>query len=705
MKQFIQEAGSTPIRLWTDDIEEQAVAQLKAAAQLPCVHPHGLAAMADAHMGIGSTVGTVLATKGAVVPAAVGVDIGCFSGNTKVPLLDGSQQTLADLAARTEPFWVYSINDRKVIVPGKATALKTRENAELVIVTVSGGDEIVCTPDHQFMLNDGTYREAKDLRFNQSLMPLYRRWQTRDGYESVSSGKSDSKQTHVMVWEAFNGPVPQGHVVHHVDHIHFNNQPGNLELMTVSDHSAYHRSVGHKIDNDSPVFRERRLAGVKRRKEDPVKRQQMADTGAQNIAAHMRDRPEEYRAAVADNGKRGAPYLAAFNTSPRACKDCDHVSQNPSAHRWHVQKEHAYNHKVLSVRPAGYTADVYCLQVEEHHNFALAAGVFVHNCGMIAVRTSLREVDLPDSLKEFRHQVERDVPLGPGGAHSRHSDLEMNWDGRQDLLNRFDAIVDNAPIFKRADQRTKMMSQLGSLGSGNHFIELCVDESGNVWIMLHSGSRGTGNQVGMYYIEKAKREAERWMIKLPSDDLAYLPEGSEHFDNYIAAMLWSQDYALNNRQVMMRRVIAALQRAVARPFTVTDQAVECHHNYCEKEHHFGENVWVTRKGAIRARDGDLGIIPGAMGRRSYIVRGLGNKESYCSAPHGAGRRMSRSAARKQFTIDDIRAQTEGLECRKDLAVADEIAGCYKDVDEVMANSSDLVEIMHALRAVVCVKGA
>ena len=247
--------------------------------------------------------------------------------------------------------------------------------------------------------------------------------------------------------------------------------------------------------------------------------------------------------------------------------------------------------------------------------------------------------------------------------------------------------------------------QLGSLGSGNHFIEVCLDENQAVWIMLHSGSRGVGNLFGRYFIERAKKRMEQHFVTLPDADLAYFPEETEDFGDYMEAVSWAQDYALENRRQMMALVVAALRRHVAAPFRITHEAINCHHNYVERETHFGRNVWVTRKGAIRARSGELGIIPGSMGQRSYIVRGKGNPDSYHSCSHGAGRRMSRNAARKRFTVADLVAQTEGVECRKDAAVLDELPAAYKPIDEVMANQADLVDVVHTLKQVLCVKGA
>ena len=329
-----------------------------------------------------------------------------------------------------------------------------------------------------------------------------------------------------------------------------------------------------------------------------------------------------------------------------------------------------------------------------------AVGVDI-GCGMNAVRLSLKASDLPDSLLAIRNQIERDIPLGAGGRHQAADKLDANY-GR--LPHAPFAVCETLNAVQ-SEYWKKAGCQLGSLGSGNHFIELCIDENQDVWIMLHSGSRGIGNMIGTYFIEKAKKRMEQYFIHLPDGDLAYFPEDTDDFKEYVEAVNWAQNYALENRKVMMEAVIAALRRHIPSEFSITQEAINCHHNYVEKENHFGRNLWVTRKGAIRAREGDLGIIPGSMGQRSYIVRGKGNKESYCSCSHGAGRKMSRSAARKKFTIDDLVAQTDGVECRKDDAVLDEIPGAYKSIDQVMENQRDLVEVVHVLKQVLCVKGA
>lgn len=327
-----------------------------------------------------------------------------------------------------------------------------------------------------------------------------------------------------------------------------------------------------------------------------------------------------------------------------------------------------------------------------------AVGVDI-GCGINAVQLSLTANDLPDNLRSLRHQIERDIPvgMGAGGSH-KHKNMPSFDPELRAGLKRITALHPKL-------ERNNAQRQIGTLGSGNHFIEVCLDERDQVWVMLHSGSRGIGNLIGRYFIEKAKRHMEQQGIHLPDSNLAYLPDDTQDFTDYVDAVQWAQDYAFENRRVMMDRTLAALRRHIKVPFTISQEAINCHHNYVEKEQHFGRNLWVTRKGAIRAQAGDLGVIPGSMGQRSYIVRGKGNVDSYCSCAHGAGRKYSRSAARAHFTVEDLIQQTEGVECRKDNAVLDELPAAYKDIDEVMANQEDLVEVLHTLKQVVCVKGS
>ncbi|MGB6231629.1 MAG: RtcB family protein [Litorimonas sp.] len=337
-----------------------------------------------------------------------------------------------------------------------------------------------------------------------------------------------------------------------------------------------------------------------------------------------------------------------------------------------------------------------------------AVGVDI-GCGMMACRTSLTASDLPDSLSRIRGAIERNVPHGRTSGRGRRDkgswenppeSADAAWGG---LKGRFDAIVDKHKVIGQSNNR----KHLGTLGTGNHFVELCLDEEDRVWIMLHSGSRGVGNRIGRYFIELAKKDMERHFINLPDKDLAYFPEGTDHFDDYVEAVEWAQDFAFSNRRVMMENTIKAIRHELPealKGFEAKVEAVNCHHNYVSREHHFGEDILVTRKGAVRAGKGEMGIIPGSMGTRSFIVRGLGNEQSFCSCSHGAGRVMSRTEARKTVSLEEHLEAVAHVECRKDIGVIDETPSAYKDIDAVMAAQEDLVEIMHTLRQVVCVKG-
>lgn len=330
-------------------------------------------------------------------------------------------------------------------------------------------------------------------------------------------------------------------------------------------------------------------------------------------------------------------------------------------------------------------------------------------CGMVAVKTSLKAEELPDSLLDLRIAIENAVPHGgPGtrgtwgeiGRYGPPASVSKLFLGQLDT--GYKHLSDKHPKIK--GKMDTNLNQLGTLGGGNHFIEVCLDESGFVWIMLHSGSRGVGNRIGSYFIELAKKDMGRLIHNLPDKDLAYLDEGTEHFNDYWDAVQWAQHYAKANRQVMLDNVLRALKNSVTVPFSVTSEAVNCHHNYVAKETHYGEEVYVTRKGAVSAQKDEFGIIPGSMGARSFIVKGLGNPESFMSCSHGAGRAMSRGEAKRRFTVEDHANATEFVECRKDASVIDETPMAYKDIDSVINAQSDLVEIVTTLRQVVCVKG-
>jgi tRNA-splicing ligase RtcB len=337
-----------------------------------------------------------------------------------------------------------------------------------------------------------------------------------------------------------------------------------------------------------------------------------------------------------------------------------------------------------------------------------AVGVDI-GCGMMAAKTTLRANDLPDNLSKLRSAIEEAIPHGMSPKTRGHKGRDTgSWNnapppvdaGWAKLRDEFDQLCRKWPKLRN----TNNYKHLGTLGSGNHFVEICLDEEGFVWLMLHSGSRGVGNAIGTHFIELAKQDMRKHMVNLPDQDLAYLEEGTQHYDDYVEAVGWAQKFARINREVMMHNLVRAVRSVIPKPFESHVEAVNCHHNYLQQERHFGKDVLVTRKGAVSAREGELGIIPGSMGARSFIVRGKGNPDSFNSCSHGAGRTMSRTEAKRRFTVQDARDATAGVECRKDEGVIDEIPMAYKDIDAVMRAQSDLVEVVHTLKQVVCVKG-
>ena len=612
-----------PVLSWANHELASAETQMaKNVASLPFVFKH-VALMPDVHLGKGALVGSVIATKEAIIPAAVGVDIGCFTGDTQVPLVDGKSYAIAELAEINQEFLVYSCTNTGRVMAAKATAKLTRNNAQLIKVVLDNGEEIKCTPDHQFMLRNGEYQEAQYLTPGTSLMPFYSQVD-RDGYTLIQQNYLGrwQKAHWLIARSGLLGDIPafsgQRTVIHHKNFDPQDNSPENLEFMGNSDHSAYHRSLVERNTYwQSPEFEQKRKQAI------------------------------------------------------------------------------GYNHKVVAVIPLVENQDVYCLTVPEYANFALTAGVFVHNCGMMAIKMPFNADKLEGKLKQIRSDIEAEVPVGFNQNKEVEKDV-TNWQGWSEFSHLH-------PGVQRLEG--KAMKQLGSLGGGNHFVEVCLDTDNQVWLMLHSGSRHIGNMLAQHHIDTGKELAKLSGTELPDRDLAYFVAGTPEFAAYWHDLQWAQNYARYNREIMMARCKRVVDKHLAggKPSTPLMQ-VNCHHNYAEKETHYGEEVYVTRKGAVRSQVTDYGIIPGSMGAKSFIVKGKGNHASYCSCSHGAGRQMSRTKAKKSFSLDDLIQQTAGVECRKDNRVIDEIPGAYKSIEQVMANQADLVEIVATLKQVVCIKG-
>ncbi|MBV1919802.1 MAG: RtcB family protein, partial [Pseudomonadales bacterium] len=377
---------------------------------------------------------------------------------------------------------------------------------------------------------------------------------------------------------------------------------------------------------------------------------------------------------------RGVPF------EPEAKQQLKNISRMPFIHQWVAAMPDVHLGKGATIGSVVPTLGAV---------IPAAVGVDI-GCGMMAVKTSLNASDLPDNLAAVRSAIERAVPHGRS-ARARGGRDKGAWSNiPEDVASAWASLsvqFDLLSAKHRVLRKTNNIKHLGTLGTGNHFIEMCLDEHNAVWLMLHSGSRGVGNRIGTHFIELAKKDMEQWMIQLPDKDLAYLPEGTTHFDEYVEAVEWAQNFARINREVMMVRVIEAVKISLGLNFDAQMEAVNCHHNYISREHHYGKNVLVTRKGAVRAREGEMGIIPGSMGARSYIVRGLGNEESFCSCSHGAGRVMSRTKAKKMVSLEEHQRDTAGVECRKDESVIDETPSAYKSIEKVMDAQKDLVEVV------------
>ncbi len=698
---------------WASIIDPNTLEQARTTSTMPFIYPH-VALMPDAHLGKGSTVGSVIPTMGAIMPAAVGVDIGCFTGDTKIPLLDGTQKSLKELTEAGEPVYVYSLNESLNIVVGEATPKLTRNNAELMEVVISGGETIRCTPDHQFMMLDGSYKEAKDLEVFNSLMPLYRSYESKDGYEHVKTSRGTGIATHKMVAEQFLEKKNKTDVVHYKDIQWFNNTPENLIYLTPNEHSKYHRGVKECNTHwHSKSFDEKRVEALHNKATTKEGHEYYSERGTKNIKSYMENNHDQFLASVADNGERGKRYLVKYNTSEEgkaksseianrmySCEICGVEVKGGLGLHQHRKSVHGTNHKVLFTKKLDIREDVYCLTVPQYGNFALAAGVFVHNCGMIAVRTQFSENDLErHGLPALRHSIERSIPLSKGGQNQQYTAT-----ARTRIVALEKMYAASGGEVKFLDKLAKdWRLQLGSLGSGNHFIEISLDEAKNVWLFLHSGSRGIGNKLATHHIAIAQKLMKQYFISLPDKDLSYLSEGTPEFDSYIRDLNWAQQFALYNREEMMDRVIKDFSHWIGTPIQEQER-INCHHNFTTKRQIFGKNVWLSRKGAIEATEGKMGLIPGSMGTASYVVEGKGNPMSLSSAPHGAGRVYSRGKARETFTVEQLRESMKGIEYRNTDAFIDEIPAAYKDVDVVMKDAEDLVYIRHTLRQIVNVKG-
>ncbi len=697
-----------PYPIWgRENIDDQSLAQMNNAMRLPITVAGAL--MPDAHVGYGLPIGGVLATENAVIPYAVGVDIACFSGDTKVPLLDGNDYTLEELVNRTEPFYVYACKSDGKIVIAPATAVKTAKNARLVEVTLDNGEKVFCTPDHDFMLRDGTYKSASNLAEGQSLMPFYTQ-RDREGDARVQQNYSGRwHRVHWMVARSgLLGEIPKFHgqrlVIHHKDFNEANNDPSNLEFMGSRDHASYHRSLIERNAHwQSEEFERRRKEALSEKAKTPDGYRYFAERGGRNLKSYWRKDYERAKANCAGNGERGKPFLIARNRSEKGralsreiaarVHECDICGEQVRSYIGlynHRRLVHSVigklrNHKVVSVRPVKERRDVYCLIVPKYNNFALSAGVFVHNCRM---RLSLFEVS-PHLLGQkpalFENALLTQTQFGMGGEWKggRRAQHRVLDDPAWDATRLLQFLHDNA------------VKQLGTSGTGNHFVEwgsfrlhepLHGLQPGEYLALLsHSGSRSVGFKIAEHYSKLAMQKHPD--LEKSVRHLAWLSLDSEEGQEYWLSMELAGRFASANHYVIHHRVAEAVGLKEA-------AVVENHHNFCWKEKlPDGREVLVHRKGATPAALGMLGVIPGSMGDPGFLVRGRGMAESLLSAAHGAGRQMSRKAAINSISkaVRDAYLKERGVTLLG--GGTDESPQAYKPIETVIAAQSDLVEVI------------
>ena len=679
--------NKTGVLVHADDVESSALDQIKLISNHPSLR--GLISiMPDCHAGAGCVIGFTGKFGTSVIPNIVGVDIGCFSGDTKIPLLNGTQASLKELVDKGE-FYVYSLDKKLDLVPGKAIALKTRTDAELMEVVVSGGEVIRCTPDHKFMLLDGSYKNAEDLKVFDSLMPLYRGYQTRDGYEYIKANKT-GVITHKMVAEYFLGKR-ENEIIHHKHGLWFDNSPENLEYINPKEHSKNHRKEKCAFLDDD--FQEKKKKTIEKRGfffKTPESLEKKQVTASNTITNYMEENPEHFKNAVKDNGKRGATFLREFNkvnNSTEFTCECGRVTLGKGGHVKHQNScevhQTACNHKVLFTRKLDYKEDVYCLQVEEYHNFALSAGVFVHNCGVDTYNLFFANLDLP-AIYDY---IEKNIPAG---FNSHKHRVTVNKDERK-------VIDDCEKLVKDLKLKANPSLQAGTLGGGNHFIEIEQNTStGNQYLTVHSGSRKFGLEVAKYYQKKAKELMKTMNISVPND-LEYLPLGDGQIgDDYMHDMGVAQRYAELNRNLMLRAILKFMRIQYDEELVTTST-----HNY------ISNRDGIIRKGAISAHCHEKLVIPLNMGKNGGIVlgTGLGNKNYNYSAPHGTGRTSGRNQMKRKLqsgevTMEQFEETMEGIYTRSVVEnTIDESPMAYRTLEtikEYLEQTVKITDIAHPI---------
>ncbi len=741
-----EDTGDVTVRLFLTpallkDAEDILYRQIVNATRFPGVRM--VAITPDVHYGYGVPVGCVLITdgeEGAIAMGPVGYDIGCFTAETLIPTIDGNSYPISELAERGEEIYVYSLSPEHRVVVAKATSKKTRVNASLVKVTLDNGREILCTPDHQFLLRDGTYREAIDLKPGTSLMPFDKR-ADKEGYIMVRHPATglNQKVHWIMARCGLLGKIPsfkgQQTIIHHRNFNPWDNRLENLEFMGDRDHMSYHKSISERNPHfQSPEFEARRKAALAAKAQTVDGHAYFAERGRKNLEKYRQKHPgiERINAIANGNGQRGKDYLIAYNKSEKGrakssevahrvhtCETCgEQVPGGGFGISNHRHWKHGYNHKVISVESMSETADVFCLTVPDYGNFALDAGVFVHNCGILSARSDVpADAASPDAKLRFNREVMERVDMGAGGRSiklGRVDDrefLELVHGGAEYYVEKYGASFDRSHAERHRlpvdddwqipwggrGRPERGKEQFGSLGSGNHFCELQrCEETGTLFVQAHTGSRGFGHGLATNYFDMARLEKPDRITEL---DLGYFTPESRHYSDYLNAVSAGGNFAIINRLIIFEQIAEAFRKVFRGRLELI---YEISHNLVQKEWHpeLG-TVWVHRKGATRAfpaghpalegtmweHTGHPVLIPGSNKDWSYILRPAeGAVRSGYSVNHGAGRRLSRGEATRSLSQSKIDKEYReaGVLVNTDGRVPlDEAAPCYKPAEEVI----------------------
>lgn len=705
-----------PIKAWVEgvQVEDDAKTQLRNVASLPVVWPH-VAVMPDVHLGYGATVGSVIPTRGAIIPSAVGVDIGCVDADSEY-LSPTGWHRIADYDGGQVMQYEPEGCQGRFVVP--TNYIKKESKGFLHFKTKYGIDQML-SPDHRVLVWKITGRKRERI------------------CETITADQLAKIHERLVIGAKYEFKTTFDPII--TTNLKLSDAALRVQVAVMADGYIRNYDTGNTVVKLKKVRKIERLEKLLQLAEIQYTRNTLDDVTSFSFNAPIATKTYKdfWKASLSQLELISEECLhwdgnwddRVYFTRDKDSADFMQYAMTASGHRAVLRidyKDGEADYRVfanenlmvgLGGSPKSEIKQVpsvdgleYCFTVPSGYWVMRRNGnvVMTGNCGMQALKTNLKANDLPDTLAHVRTAIEEVIPHGRTNNGGFGDKGAWNNDPPKLVQEKWNVMND---AYRTLCAKHPFMlayntfNHLGTLGTGNHFVEVCLDKDQNVWIMLHSGSRGVGNKIGQYFIELAKKDMEAAHGTMPTDtDLCYLNEGTEHFDDYVDAVYWAQEYALHNRDIMMERATYALARSLGKTVYGVEGAVACHHNYVQKEHHFGEDVYVTRKGAVNAERGKLGIIPGSMGARSFIVRGLGNPESFNSCSHGAGRKMSRNAAKKAFTLKDHEEATKGIECRKDAGVIDETPGAYKSIDDVMNAQRDLVEVVAELHQVLCVKG-